>query len=45
MSRKPVAPPEILYEYADDGDAQAINDAFNYLFDRYFQQLEKDSKE
>lgn len=45
MSRKPVPPPEIEYEYVDDGDTQAIDDAFNYLLDRYFQQLEKESKE
>jgi len=45
MPRKPVAPPEIQYEYVDDGDTQAIDDAFNYLFDRYLQQMEKESKE
>ena len=45
MSHKPVEPPEILYEYVNDGDLQAINDAFNYLFDHYFRQLEKESKE
>lgn len=45
MPRKPVKPPEILYEFVDDGDLQAINDAFNYLFDRYLQQLEKEPKE
>lgn len=45
MPRKPVPPPEILYEFVDDGDTQALNDAFNYLLDRYFQYLEKLSKE
>ena len=45
MPRKPVAPPEIEYEYVDDGDTQAVDDAFNYLFDRYLQYIEKLTKE
>ena len=45
MPRKPIAPPEIEYKYVDDGDTEAINDAFNYLFDHYLQYLEKLTKE
>ena len=45
MPRKPVAPPEIEYEYVDDGDTQAVDDAFNYLLDRYLQYIEKLTKE
>lgn len=45
MPRKPVSPPEIEYEYVDDGDTQAVNDAFNYLFHRYLQYIEKLTKE
>lgn len=45
MPRKPVAPPEIEYEYVDDGDTQAVNDAFDYLFDHYLQYIEKLTKE
>lgn len=38
MSRKPVAPPEIIYEFVDD-EARAIDDVFNFLFDRFFKQI------
>lgn len=44
MARKPV-PPVIEYEYVDDGDTSVLNEAFNYLFDRYFEQLETSNKE
>ncbi len=44
MARKPV-PPVIEYEYVEDGDTSVLDDAFNYLFDRYFKHLEESSKE
>lgn len=44
MARKPV-PPVIEYEYVDDGDTSVLEEAFNYLFDRYFKQLETINKE
>lgn len=44
MARKTV-PPVIEYEFVDDGDTSAVAEAFNYLFDRYFKQLEEISKE
>lgn len=44
MARK-IVPPEILYEYIDDGDTSVLNEAFNYLFDRFFKELEQTIKE
>jgi hypothetical protein len=44
MARKPV-PPVLEYEYIEDGDTSALDDAFNYLFDRYLKHLEKTNKE
>lgn len=44
MARKPV-PPVIEYEYVDNGDTSVLEEAFNYLFDRYFKQLETINKE
>ena len=44
MARKTV-PPVIEYEYVDDGDTSVLDEAFNYLFDRYFKQLETSNKE
>lgn len=40
MSRKPVLPPVILYEYVDDGDTSVIDEVFNFLFDRFLAQQE-----
>lgn len=44
MARKPV-PPVIEYEYVDDGDTSVLSEAFNYIFDRYFEQLETINKD
>jgi len=44
MSRKTAPPPEIEYEYVDDGDTRTVEEAFNYLFDKYFEQIENTSK-
>lgn len=41
MARKPVEPPEILYEFVDDGDARVIDDVFNFLFDHFLAQQER----
>lgn len=38
MARKPAPPPEILYEFVDDGDVRVIDDVFNFLFDKFLQQ-------
>ena len=45
MSRKPAPPPDIEYEYVDDDDARTVEEAFNYLFDKYFKHIESASKE
>lgn len=37
MAHKPV-PPELIYEYLNDGDMRAVDDVFNFLFDRFFSQ-------
>jgi hypothetical protein len=37
MSR-PTAAPELDYKLSDDADERALNDAFNFLFDRFFNQ-------
>lgn len=44
MSRKTASPPEIEYEYVDDGDTRTVEEAFNYLFDKYFEHIENASK-
>ncbi|MGH7197074.1 MAG: hypothetical protein ACREGJ_04920 [Candidatus Saccharimonadales bacterium] len=44
MARKPV-PPVMEYEFVDDGDTSAVDEAFNYLFDRYFKELAENPKE
>lgn len=45
MSRNPAPPPVIEYEYVDDGDTRTVEEAFNYLFDKYFKHIESASKE
>jgi hypothetical protein len=35
MSRKPI-PPEVFYEYLATEDKRAIDDVFNFLFDKFF---------
>lgn len=45
MSRKSAPPPEIEYEYVDDSDTRTVEEAFNYLFDKYFKHIESASKE
>lgn len=37
MARKPVTP-ELIYIHNDTADERALNDAFNFLFDRFFNQ-------
>lgn len=45
MSRKTATPPTIEYEYVDDGDTRTVEEAFNYLFDKFFEHIESASKE
>lgn len=45
MSRKTAPPPDIEYEYVDDGDTRTVEEAFNYLFDKYFKHIESAPKE
>jgi hypothetical protein len=45
MSRKTTPPPEIEYEYVEDGDTRTLEEAFNYLFDKYFEHIKSASKE
>lgn len=35
MSRKPVIP-ELVYQYLDTEDKRAVDDVFNFLFDKFF---------
>ena len=45
MPRKTAPPPDIEYEFVDDGDTRTVEEAFNYLFDKYFEHIESASKE
>lgn len=39
MPRKTAPPPDIEYEYVDDSDTRTVEEAFNYLFEKYFEQI------